>query len=222
MGRWETTYAIRPYRRADRPAVRRICMDTAWMGSPAPELIGDPWIWAEYWTRFFTDRQARHLWVARRRAGGQVVGYLTGAPDVGQFDRFAAFLLPGIVGRVVRRRLIRRPGARRALLAMARSLLAGELSLPPAVAGGFPATFHFNLIRSARRQGLGSALLGRFLEQMRAAGVPGVHAQALSLNRPAAAALRRAGFRRVASRPLRAFAHHDARPMAIDTWVLKL
>ncbi len=222
MGAWQTSYVIGPYRREDRPAVLQICMDTAWMGSPAPELIGDPWIWAEYWTRFFTDRQAHHLWVARRRDDRQVVGYLTGAPDAAQFDRFAVFLLPGIVRRVVRRRLIRRPGPRRALLAMARSLLAGELALPRAVAGDCPATFHFNLIRSARRQGLGSALLGRFLEQMRAGGVPGVHAQALSLNRSAAAALKRAGFRRAASRPLRAFAHHDPRPMAIDTWVLRL
>ena len=62
----ESEYLIRPYVTADRQAVRQICAATAWMGSPAPERIGDEWIWAEYWTRFFTDRQQDCCWVAER------------------------------------------------------------------------------------------------------------------------------------------------------------
>ena len=50
-------YIIRPYRRADRQSIRDICVATCWMGEYRPETIPDPWIFAEYWTRYFTDHE---------------------------------------------------------------------------------------------------------------------------------------------------------------------
>ena len=59
------TFLIRPYRPDDRQAVRDICVATCWMGEYRPESIPDEWMWAEFWTRFFTDRQSQYLqtWV---------------------------------------------------------------------------------------------------------------------------------------------------------------
>jgi len=221
-GDYRTAFGIRLLRRADRAGVREICSATAWMGAPAPELIGDEWIWAEFWTRYFTDRDRRGSWVVERRADGAVVGYLTGTRDVGRFDAYVPFLLPGIVLRAVRRRLIRRQAPRRAILALLRSLAAGELALPPGAAGAYPATFHVNLLPEARRRGLGSMLLVRFLDRMRAVDAPGVHVQPLSGNRPIRQLLRRAGFRLLGARPCRAFAHAEGERMRIQTWVLPL
>jgi len=218
----ETAFFIRPYRPADRAAVRRICAATAWMGRPAPRLVGDDWIWAEYWTRYFTDREGRCCWVVQRGGRGEVVGYLTGTADARRFERYLPFLLPGIGCRAVRRRLMCRRESRRALLALLGSLARGEPALPPRVKRQFPATFHFNLLPPARRRGLGSRLVQTFLAGMRSAGAGGVHVQTLSLNAPAAAAMKRAGFRLLARRPIRAFAHVDPRPMAAETWVLRL
>ena len=127
-------YIIRSFRRADRQAVRDICTATAWMGEPAPRLAGDEWIWAEYWTRFFTDRERRTCWVVAGRRDGRVFGYLTGTADVARFERYVPFLLPGIVRHVIRRRLMRRRQPRRAILNLLRSLLVGEMELSAAVA----------------------------------------------------------------------------------------
>jgi len=218
----ERDHAIRPLRRSDRPAVRAICAATAWMGAPAPGLVGDEWIWAEHWTRFFTDRDRRACWVVEAGPGGRVVGYLTGTADVARFDRYVPWLLGGIVWRVARRRLMRRRGPRRAVLNLVRSTLRGETLLAADVARRFPAAFHFNLLPEARRRGLGSRLLRTFLARMRRLGVGGVHAQVISLNRASIAAMERAGFRYVSERPLTAFAHHDPRPMTLQTWVLDL
>ena len=218
----ESEYLIRPYAAADRQAVRRICAATAWLGAPAPERIGDEWIWAEYWTRFFTDRQKDCCWVVETVADGHVVGYLTGTPDVGRFERHVPFLMPGIVWRVIRRRLMRRRQSRRALLSMLAAIARGELALPPGVRHRFPATFHFNLLPDARGRGVGSKLLQTFIAKMRSLGVAGVHARPLGENSASARALRRAGFRLAGAAQTRAFAHVDPRPVEIHTWVLPL
>lgn len=212
-------HVIREYRPADRPAVRQVCAATAWLGAPAPDRIGDDWIWAEYWTRFFTDGQADCCWVAADNRDSRIVGYLTGTPDVRRFERYLPRLLPGMIWHVARKRLMRRREPRRAILGMLRSLARGELRLPPRTREAFPATFHFNLLPEARRLGLGSQLLATFLDRMRCLGVRGVHAQTLSVNEPARRTLRRLGFRLRATRPTRAFAHVDPRPVAVQTWV---
>jgi len=215
----DSGYIIRPYRRADRQAVRDICVATCWMGEYRPETIPDPWIFAEYWTRYFTDRRPDWAWVAARASGDSVVGYLTGTPDVAGFDRYAPFLLPGLIARVVGRRLISSPRSRRTMGAMVRSLLRGELDLPPVVRRQYPATWHFNLLPEARRHGLGSRLLRLFLDKLRAAGAPGVHAQPMSINTASIAAIRRAGFSMLASRPLTAYQHITTTAIHIQTWV---
>ena len=215
-------YIIRPYRPADRPTIRRICIATSWMGQSDDKHIPDDWLWAEYWTRYFTDREPQHTWVVRRPDDDKIVGYLTGTADVGRLGRFVPFLLPGIILRVVRKRLMRRWQARKAILAFLRSFARGELELPSLVAEKYPATFHFNLLPEARRQGLGRRLFQTFRERMQAIGVPGIHAEALSPNRPVAAFLRSAGFRLLDVRPINTFAHAEPEPMNMLTWVMPL
>jgi len=215
-------YAIRAYRPADRAAVRRICVACCWMGEHRPERIGDDWIWAEYWTRYFTDREPQHTWVVERSGDAEVVGYLTGTADAARVERFGPFLLPGIVWRVVRGRLLRKTASRRALRGMLRSFLLGELSLPPGAAERFGATFHFNLLGEARGQGVAARLLDTFIERMRSLPVRGVHVQPLHANAAVASLLARRGFRLIASRCLHAWSHLDGRPMELQTWVLPL
>jgi GNAT superfamily N-acetyltransferase len=192
------------------------------MGAPSPERIVDGWIWAEFWTRYFTDREPQHTWVVEDTQGGQVVGYLTGTADAARVDRYVPFLLPGIVCRVVRKRLMRRAASRRAVVAMLRSLAAGELDVPPGIRREYPATFHFNLLPPARGRGLGMALYQTFAAKMRSLGVPGVHVQPLSVNEAVARFNRRAGFQLVQVRPTRAFAHAGEPPLAVCTWVSRL
>jgi GNAT superfamily N-acetyltransferase len=192
------------------------------MGEPAPERIPDEWIWAEYWTRYFTDREPDCCWVVERVGDGAVVGYLTGTVHAARVDRYAPFLLGGIVWRVVRRLLLRRPQSRRAMLAMLLSLLRGELLLPPGVMSCFPGTCHVDLLPEARGRGLGPRLMAAYLKRMRRLRVPGIHARTLSVNRRVAGLLRKLGFRLHSTAPLSAFGPVAGRPLRTCLWVREL
>ncbi len=192
------------------------------MGRASPEHVGDAWLWAEFWTRYFTDRDRTCSWVVERGRGGPLVGYLTGTPDARRVARYVPCLLPGIAVRVVRARLLGSAASRRALLSLLRSLAGGELSVSRGLVREYPATLHVNLLPEARGRGCATGLLRCFLDRLRAAGVAGVHAQTLSVNEPVGRFCRRAGFRIAARRALHAFAHVEARPIEVCTWVMAL
>jgi GNAT superfamily N-acetyltransferase len=228
---------IRSLASADRRAVREICAATAWMGEPSAGHVPDGWIWAEFWTRYFTDREPAHSWVAASRdsadtgpaagdsgvsGAGAIVGYLIGTPDASAADRYARRLIPGIALHVLARGLLLRRGPRRALGGMIRAMLAGQLDLPPGVLRDYPATFHMNLQASARGKGLGKRLFAEFRAQMESLGGRGIHAQPLSVNEPIRRLLASQGFRQIASTPCAAFAHVEPRQIEIQTWVLPL
>jgi GNAT superfamily N-acetyltransferase len=223
-------FLIRPFEPGDRRAVRDICAATAWMGNPSAGHVPDEWIWVEFWTRYFTDRQPAHSWVAVSRdvpadgagaaGAGAIVGYLIGTPDASAADRYARRLIPGIAFHVLARGLLLRRRPRQALGGMIRAMLSGQLDLPPGVLRDYPATFHMNLLASARGKGLGTRLFAEFRARMESLGCRGVHAQPLSVNEHIRRFLASQGFRQVASTPCRAFAHVEPRPIEIQTWVL--
>ena len=112
--------------------------------------------------------------------------------------------------------------ARKALLAFLRSFVRGELTLPPRVEKEYPATFHFNLLPEARRQGLGRRLFQTFRSRMQSLDIPGIHAETLSPNRLVASFMLSVGFRLLNTRPISTFAHVKTEPMDMLTWVVSL
>jgi len=212
---------IEPYRAGDREAVRRICVLTSWLGELDPARIPDDWIWAEYWTRYFTDRAPDHCWVVRDDHG-EVQGYLTGTDDVRRFQRYTLRLMPGLVAHAVRHRLLRERLSRGAIKSQLRSLLGRDMALPRGLKRTHPATCHFNLLPEARGQGLGRKLLKQFFAALRGADVTGVHVQNNSLNQHAAGLLESCGFRLEARRETRAYAHCDEQQIFVCTWVREL
>jgi len=192
------------------------------MGSPANEHIPDDWIWAEFWTRYFTDREPQNSWVVCHEGDAEVVGYLTGTADARRFDRYLPFLVPGIVFRTIRRRLLRRSASRKAIISILRSLAAGEMSVPDRIVRDYPATLHIDLLPEARARGLAGRLYRLFIRRMRSLGAAGIHAQTLSINKPITRFCRNAGFTLVAGRPIRAFVHVETEPIDIYTWTKPL
>jgi GNAT superfamily N-acetyltransferase len=218
----DSPYRIRPLRRTDRSAVRDICVATCWLGEKRLDAIPDDWLWAEYWTRYFTDRQRRLSWVAADARDGRVVGYLTGTHDSRRFDAYAPYLLGGVICRIIRKRLISRAAPRNILRNFLRSALRGEQDVPPRLLASYPATWHFNLLPEARRQGLGTELLSRFFQRLDDMHVPGVHAHALSVNAASIAACKRMGMELLHESPMTAFAHIHPGPMTIQMWAKQL
>ena len=158
---------IRHYEPRDRAAVREICCDTADAGEPVEHFFPDREVFADLLTRYYTDFAPAASWVAEQ--DGRIIGYLTGCLDTRKFLQTMALrivpvaILKAVVHGSLWHRFVRQnlhlPASQR------RQLLAD-----------YPAHFHLNLRVGDRGQGTGLQLLGKFLEQARQAGVPGVHA----------------------------------------------
>ena len=192
------------------------------MGDYRPELIPDDWLWAEYWTRYFTDQQPQHTWVVEDSASGQIGGYLTGTCDVHRARAYTPRLMPGMVWHVIRHRLMRRRASRQAIISMLRSLFLDPADLPHVLARRYPATWHFDLLPPARQAGVGGHLYRRFLRAMHELEVPGIHGQILSLNTAMRQFLSRMGFSLAYTSPTSAFRHITSEPVEIQTWVKDL
>ncbi|MDF7800816.1 hypothetical protein P4C99_15180 [Pontiellaceae bacterium B1224] len=76
----------RPFRPADRVAVRHICCETGFMGKPVDPLYSDREAFADFFTGYYTDFEPEYCLVAESVAG-EVVGYILIATD---FKRYPA------------------------------------------------------------------------------------------------------------------------------------
>jgi len=70
-------FIIRHYCQQDRDAVRRICCDTGFLGNPIDPLFEDRELFADYLTRYYTDKEPESSFVIEK--GGEVRGYLLGS-----------------------------------------------------------------------------------------------------------------------------------------------
>jgi GNAT superfamily N-acetyltransferase len=66
---------IRPYLPSDREAIRRICCETGFQGNPVDPLFDDRDVFADFFTRYYTDWEPESAFVAD--VDGRVAGYLT-------------------------------------------------------------------------------------------------------------------------------------------------
>jgi GNAT superfamily N-acetyltransferase len=161
---------------ADWRAVRELCCLTGAAGDPiAPER----WpVFAEIWIGPY--QRLRPEWTYVADGGGRVLGYLTGCPDTGPFERerrwrstlpLAAAALRGRypatedTRRLVRRALRLAPATEAPFSARVRARLTRD----------YPAHLHMNVAAGARGRGVGRALLAAFAGDLRARDVPGVH-----------------------------------------------
>ena len=166
--------AIRPYEPRDRPAVREICCDTADNGGPMESFFPDRELLADLVTRYYTDYEPQSAWVAERDSA--VVGYLTGCLDTARFRRVMAWrIVPVLLGKALARGTPWHPQVRALLRANAGDWFRGGLRSGVSLAE-YPAHLHVDLLAATRGLGVGRALMARWFDQVRAAGLRGIHA----------------------------------------------
>lgn len=184
---------MRAYRPEDRPAVRRICVETGYMGDPITWRWRDAESFADLFTGWYTDHEPESALVAD--AGGEVVGYLLGCRD----SRRATPSAEVLRRHLLRRGLLVRPGTAgvvwRTLADAARARLRGD-ALDRPFDPAFPAHLHIDLLPGARGGGVGRRLMTRWLDTLRAEGVPGCHLGTWAENAAAIAFFESTGFRR--------------------------
>jgi ribosomal protein S18 acetylase RimI-like enzyme len=182
---------VRRYQAADREAVHRIGGDTAFFGLPIETYMEDRQPFLDMFMAYYTDHDAQYAWVAV--GGGQVVGYLTGCPDSDRHDRVVREQIrPQVLRWFLRGRYRIGPRSRRYIFRLALASMRREYTEPDHAV--YPAHLHINVAEGWRGRGLGRQLLTAYLDQLRAAGVVGVHLGTTTFNRAAVHLYRSLGF----------------------------
>ena len=192
---------IRSYEPRDRAAVRRICCETADAGKPVEGFFRDRELIADLVTRYYTDFEPQHSWVAV--CDGQVVGYLNGSMDGRRALRVTLWRIApaGVIGALRRGTFCHRE-TWRLLWACLRTWWARGSRCDGAYAIGDAPHLHVNLMPEARGAQVGTRLVDRFLEQVNALGGRTVEASVRGDNVAARRFFERFGFTEVARQKL--------------------
>lgn len=197
--------SIRSYSQSDRRAVRQVCADTGFLGRPIDGIFDDREVFADFFTRYYTDYEPENCFVAEDGDTGQVVGYLLGCLRYWRYGSISAGLLVAqIIPRVMKRLLAGRydRSSRNFLLWV---LFSSARQTPPAPARS--AHFHLNLMPAYRTGVASREMFLRFIDRAQAAGVKRVYARMQSRDRHRNSFPPRFGFREYARRRVTKFDH---------------
>jgi L-amino acid N-acyltransferase YncA len=163
---------IRPYRGADREAVRRICADTGFLGQPIDPVFQDRELFADYLTDYYTRFEPDALLVCELH--GEVMGYLMGCRRPLRKQAYQVFANLLVAARAVYRCFAAPYNA--ASRAFIRWVALNSWRELPAAPRNTP-HFHINVLPAARSVRGTRALIRTFLELLRAQGHQRVYGQ---------------------------------------------
>ena len=174
-----TALSIREYRVSDRSRVREIACRTAFRNRGHSALIDDASLFADYWTRYYTDLEPESAIVAER--DGVVVGYCLGCLDTKRFQRAMARIVAPPIFRSLLWRFAsghyrRDAHMRRVVRWLA---LRSWRESPPVDLDRFPAHYHLNLLREGYGVGAYTEMALHFANRAMQGGAPGMHGQVL-------------------------------------------
>ena len=187
-----TEITIRPYQRRDRQDVRRISGDTANLGKPLETFFRDREVLIDLLMDYYLDYEPESCWVAEQE--GKAVGYLCGCLHPTHYRFIMIFyILPKTLGRALWRGVFCQPETWRLLGAAATTFWKGGYfkGIP---FDQYPVHLHINLQMEFRNQRIGPRLMEHFLNQVKAAGRPGVHAVTREQNKRACRFFEKMGF----------------------------
>lgn len=205
---------IRPYRPADRDAVRHLCCETGYLGKAIDPVFEDRELFADYLTSFYTDWEPESTFVLEQN--GEVKGYLMGSrrPFLQQFYNF--FLNLSLFARGV----FRYPRYKKASKAFVRWVLLNAWREVPAAPRRIP-HFHFNMLPEVQGFGTAREILVQFLNHLRAHGETHVFGQVVTFEeRRGAKVFERYGFRVLEKKEITKYRAHRDEPVYLCT-VLK-
>ncbi len=170
--------AVRPYKPADREALRQIAYDTALMGRSADAFFQGEEFLKDALTAYFTDHEPQSAWVAE--VDGVVAGYIIGARDESRMWKcFLTRILPGLLAEFLRSGLIFKVSNCRLFKGIIAGWFSGELHAPD-FSAEYPAVLHINIKDGMRGAGAGTALINTLLDVFRRDGVRGLRLATMS------------------------------------------
>jgi hypothetical protein len=206
---------VRPYQATDRAAVRRICADTGFMGNPIDVIFSDREVFADFFTRYYTDYEPECALVTEDTDSGQIVGYMLGCvryryQAVKQVWLMLTRLAPKAIFRFLTGRYNR---TSREFLYWVLFKSVGET--PPAPRRA--AHFHINLLPAYRTGVSGREMVFSFFELARTRGVDGIYGQIQTRDDRRNTFWLRYGFKELARRRITKFQRLHTEPVYVST-----
>jgi predicted deacetylase len=209
---------VRPYRPEDRPAVRRICADTGFLGSPIDSVFEDRELFADFLTSPYTDAEPENCFVLEGSSGA-VQGYLTASRDARKRRAYLAKHFPLWLLRALRGMLGGYHSYSRQYLWWL--FLRGPRETPSAPKN--TAHFHINLMSEAKSVEAVRMVVDQFLKLMTEKKVRCVYAQVVTRgDRRGERMFARYGFRVTDRRQITKFQGHSNEPVQLCTIVKDL
>lgn len=209
-----STAIVRPFQPADRAAVRAICCETGFLGSPIDPVFEDRELFADYLTAYYTDREPESAFVIED--GGKVGGYLLGSRLPFRHQRYHFFSNL----RLLIKGAWRYPRYSAASKKFVRWILMSAWREVPA-APRRAAHFHFNVLPQFRNFATVRQLGETFFTHLRANGEERVYGQIVVFeDRRGAKLFERFGFKVVNKKEITKFRHLHPERVSLCT-VLK-
>lgn len=219
---------IRPYRSADRSAVRKIFQDTAFLGDSHQNFFNEGEWLADFMTPGYIDpdsevsTDASFLATFVAEEEGRVVGYLMGTSNTDACrERWKRVVLPLVVSGFFFKGVWKSLSAWKFFYNGFQSTLRGEEQLPKGLFTDFPAHFHINMDEHHRSSGLGGLLAQAFFKFLRERKVSGVHVRTASPE-PRQKFFQSLGFQPLLIKPLTLWNYKKKTPYFLITYGLLL
>lgn len=209
---------IRPYSPADRDAIRRICCETGFSGDPVDPLFCDREVFADFFTKYYTDWEPESAFVAE--VDGVVAGYLTACLRY-RYHAFAEkWIILSIVPKVIFRWMTGRYDPQsKAFLKWC--LFQGSRQTPRAPQKA--AHFHFNLLPEYRNEGCGLRLFKAFMKYVEKNQVKRIYGQIQTFDdRRTLKVFERFGYHELDRREITKFRNFHDKKVYVSTMMCEL
>jgi hypothetical protein len=166
----ENSFTIRSYRETDREAVRRLCCNTGFLGTPIDPVYEDRQLFADFLTTYYTDWEPESSFVVE--IDGEIRGYLLGSRRPLRNQLYSFWQNISLFLKALTRYFRYKAASRRFIL----WTLAHGWREVPAAPRRVP-HFHINLLPDARKMSTTRALMSAYLSYLYRCGEKRVYGQ---------------------------------------------
>jgi hypothetical protein len=166
----EKPYTIRSYRRHDRDAVRQLCCQTGFLGTPIDPVYEDRQLFADFLTTYYTDWEPESSFVIE--IDGEIRGYLLGSRKPLRNQLYSFWQNVSLFLKALTRYFRYSAASRR----FVRWILMNGWREVPAAPRRVP-HFHINLLPEARKMSTTRALMSAYLSYLYRCGEKRVYGQ---------------------------------------------
>lgn len=166
--------SIRPYKKIDKAGLRKISIETVFMGDSGQMFWDDKEILADWLTHYYLEFEPESSFIAEYQ--NKIVGYLMGCLNTKRYHKILnQRTVPLLFLKSLCRGMFLKVKVWRFIYYSLRSFLRREFRRPD-FSLEYPAHLHINIEAQFRKRGIGTRLIEVFFSYLRSKGIKGLHA----------------------------------------------